>query len=577
MRLPPSALLPLLLAPLLATAPALAAPAQDASNPVTGLPAQDSVVDAIFAAEELQVMEHLATLSEGIGPRLTSSNNLTRASEWAADRFRSWGLHNVRLEEWGTFPVGFNRLGSRGDMIKPRHEPLVFTTRAWAAGTQGPSRGVVKIGPRNAEEMEAAKGSLAGCWVLTTARPRFGSDEDNLRSQLGNFYDDEDILGLIRAGRGELVHTGGNYRIDAENLPTRVDITLLAKQWQEMHALAEAGEEVVVEFDIDVEFVPGPIPLYNVIAEIPGETDELIIIGGHLDSWDGALGTQDNGTGTCTTLEAARLLGSLTEGKKPKRTIRFMLWSGEEQGLLGSRAYIRQHPEEMDRISCVLVHDGGTNACVGIHSTPGMKPMFEEIFAPIIEYTHQMEDSDLHFRINEVERLPRGIGSDHDSYLAASNPAPGYFWQQRGKTSYGFIHHTQNDVYRYARADYEEYTSRVVASAAWRFANAKTMVPRDDMMGGGPPPAPRKRMGVRLAEDGYTVSAVTPESLAAQAGIKVGDVMLKVGDVAIKDRNALRQAIREVGDQADVVVRRGDQEMTYRFDWKAGKAAPAGR
>jgi carboxypeptidase Q len=540
--------------------------AQDSGMPITGLPQTDPTVDHLFALEDLQVMDHLSQLVDGIGPRLTSSDNLTEACEWAADRMREFGLQNVRLEEWGTFPVGFNRRLMTGRQLAPLKQALVFTTMAWAAGTDGPSRGPVRLGPANPEEIASMKGTLKGSWILTSgARPRYDNDGDSFGAQLGNFFDEEGILGTISAGRGELVHTGGRSRIDYDNLPHRVAVSLRRDQWQDMHRTLEAGEAVEVEFDLDYEFVQGPIPLYNVIGEIPGETDELVIIGGHIDSWDGARGAQDNGTGTATTLEVARLLADL--GQKPKRTIRFMLWSGEEQGLLGSRAYIKANPEELDRISCVLVHDGGTNACAGIYATPAMMPMFEEIFAPIIEHTKDLEEEALRFTLREVARLPKGIGSDHDSYLSAPNPAPGFFWDQRGETSYGFIHHTQNDLYQYAERKYEEYTSRVVASAAWRFANASTMVPRKGMLGPKP-----KRIGVQLAQDGITIEQLTPGGMAAKAGIKKGDRIVRIGEASITGRNDLRAAIKKAGDREEITVRRGEQDLVFVFDWKAGKA-----
>ena len=531
--------------------------------PVTGLPSEDPVVQEILNTEDVQVMDHLTELSEGIGPRLTSSDNLTEACQWAAERFRAWGLQNVRLEEWGTFPVGYNRRVMEGRMTAPFKRRLDFASSAWAAGTDGMQEGPVRIAPANAAQLEEARGNFAGTWVLVAnTRPRFDGpeDSDDFRDQLGRFFDEEGIHGIMRASRNERVRTGGNYRISSDNLPTRVSVQLPREQWQEMYRLAEAGEEVRAGFDIEVEFVPGPIPLYNVIAEIPGETDELVIIGAHIDSWDGARGAQDNGTGTATTMEAARLLAAA--GITPKRTIRFMLWSGEEQGLLGSRAYIEQHPEEMDRISCVLVHDGGTNACSGIYATAGMMPMFGEVFAPILAHYADHEDSNLRFRLREVPSLPRGIGSDHDAYLAASNPAPGFFWDQRGETSYGFIHHTQNDHIEFARPDYQDFTTRVVASAAWRFANAEQAVPRADMFG-----APRKRLGFRVAADGVSVESLTSGGKAEAAGLQAGDKIVQVDGAAISNRGELRAAIRATGEVTEVVVQRGIEEIVFRIEW----------
>ena len=160
------------------------------------------------------------------------------------------------------------------------------------------------------------------------------------------------------------------------------------------------------------------------IADIPGSElpDEYVIIGGHIDSWDGATGTTDNGTGVATTLEAARIL--MKAGVKPRRTIRFMLWSGEEQGLLGSRAYVKAHKELMPKISAVIVHDGGTNYLAGIGGTEAMQSDFEPVFAPIKEL-----DSKYPFEVRKVAGLFGG-GSDHASFLEAN--VPGFFWRQQG-------------------------------------------------------------------------------------------------------------------------------------------------
>ncbi|MDA1261198.1 MAG: M20/M25/M40 family metallo-hydrolase, partial [Planctomycetota bacterium] len=365
------------------------------------------------------------------------------------------------------------------------------------------------------------------------------------------------------------VHTGGSYRVDPENLPTHVAITLRRDQYADIQNRVNAGEAVELEFDIQQNFVPGPIPLYNVIAEIPGtdKAAEMVIFGGHLDSWDGARGTQDNGTGTSTTLEAARILAATLreQGLQPRRTIRFMLWSGEEQGLLGSRAYAQQHPEELPLIGSVIVHDGGTNACSGIQASPHMKPMLEEVFAPMIAHTANAEDEVLRFRIVDVEGLPRGVGSDHDTYLGLG--VPGFFWNQRGNTSYGYIHHTQHDLYEEARADYQLFTARIVASAAWRLANAETMVPRTDLPGDSEGRRPRRRMGFQPGEDG-SVQAVTDGGMAAKAGLKAGDKLLKIGDREVKDMQSLFEALNAADNRAMIIWQRGSERMAAWFDWE---------
>lgn len=568
---PSQILLPLLCA---VSLPLSSLSAQTEGLPHTGLPASDPVVDAIYglADSDLQVEDLLDQLSNGIGPRLTSSQSLQEACEWAAGQFRSFGIENVRLEEWGTFPVGFDRHSMRGRMITPEPRELVFTTRSWTPGTEGNERGFAFLAPKTEEELDALRGKLSGAWILASSSnvaPRYREvpegEEEELRDRFGKMCDEEGIFGVVRPGRGELVHTSGNSQVDFQNLPTHTSIMLRRDQFRSIFDSLTDGVPVELEFDIHQTFREGPIPLYNVIAEIPGTdlADQIVIIGGHIDSWDGARGAQDNGTGTSTTLEAARLLSTILaeQNLQPRRTIRFMLWSGEEQGLLGSRAYIKQHPEELEKITGVFVHDGGTNACSGISTTPALKPLFEEVFGPIISYTAENEDEHTRFRLIEKGRLPRGVGSDHDAYLSAG--VPGFFWDQFGEANYTYIHHTQNDTTAEVRQDYQRATSRVVASAAWRVSNMDSMLPREENK-------KPQRLGVFMGE-GNKIDGVSDEGMAAEAGMMKGDQLVSIDGIAIASTRDIRKALRESGDRRTVVWQRGEEVFTAIFDYKANK------
>ncbi|HKB15282.1 MAG TPA: M20/M25/M40 family metallo-hydrolase, partial [Planctomycetota bacterium] len=421
--------------------------------------AQDPEVEKVIALgrAESRVMEHLDHLVNRIGPRLTGSVNFRLACEWTREQFEAFGLQNARIEEWGEFPVGFNRGPSWGNLLAPERKPLHFATNAWTAGTKGRVEGPAVLAPTSEEELAAVRPRLKGAWVVTRPAPSRGSGaprrearpaeaaaggadreppadgpgrrpagpDREFRDKLEKAYGEEGILGTIRADRGDLVHTGGNSRVSWEKLPARAAVTLLAAEHKEICDALNEGREVRLEFDIRNWFEKGPVKLHNVIAEIPGseKPDEIVIVGGHLDSWDGATGTTDNGTGCATTMEAARLLAKA--GAKPKRTIRFMLWGGEEQGLLGSAAWIRKHKEELPKISAVLVHDGGTNYCSGITATPPMKEAFETIFAPVKDL-----DPEIPFKVREVKGLSGG-GSDHASFLREN--VPGFFWDQKGR------------------------------------------------------------------------------------------------------------------------------------------------
>src|SRR5262249_6777002 len=154
-------------------------------------------------------------------------------------------------------------------------------------------------------------------------------------------YEDAGIAGVIRTEGTELIHTGWDFKGAEGKLPRLLTVTMLGSQHRKIVDLLRSGKDAQLSIDIDVHFRQGPIPLCDVIAELPGSERraDCVMVGGLLDSGAGATGAPDNGTGVCTPLEAARLLTAA--GAKPKRTIRFMLWTGEEQGMLGSRAYIK--------------------------------------------------------------------------------------------------------------------------------------------------------------------------------------------------------------------------------------------
>ena len=507
-----------------------------------------------------QAMKHLDELVNGIGPRLTSSDNLTKACEWAMEKFKSFGIENTPMVEWGTFPVGFNRGTLTGKMTRPEKIDFELTTRCWMPGTQGATKGHAVLAPTNAEELKALGKKLKGAWVLASSsgrRRRRGSNNsagNGFKEELAAAYREAGILGLVVGGRSEkLVHTSGNYRVTWDKLPSQVEVIIRRDQWKKVEAHLKNNKRVELEFNIENKFRKGPIKLYNVIADVKGTEfpDEYVVFGGHIDSWDGATGTTDNGTGVATTIEAARLF--MKSGIRPRRTIRFMLWSGEEQGLLGSWAWIRQNPDELKKISGVFVHDGGTNYVSGVAATRAMLPMFEKALGPISKL-----NSKLPFQIKEASSLPAGIGSDHDAFL--SSGVPGFFWRQAGKAVYNYTHHTQHDTYDAAIGEYEAHTSMVVAMAAVGLGSVDTMIPRKGMKG--------RKLGVSMDYDTMTVTAVTSGSAAKDAGILKGDKLIKVGKREIKRRRDLRRSLSSIdGDEGKVIVERDGKriELTITF------------
>jgi len=532
------------------------------------------VTDRQFAAikqeglEHSRVMAHLDHLVNRIGPRLTSSDNLTVACEWARETFASFGIDNARLEQWGTFPVGFNRGPWSGRMTKPHSMELVCNTMAWTAGTKKPSRGPLVLAPQNADEFAKMRGFLANTWLLDPPRvdPRDLGDQEEKRQlvrDLSEALEKEGGFGFVtgtNARDRDLLVTGGRQTGDFANLPSLPSVQLRGDCYDTLKQLLADNQSVEVEFDIRNHFRKGPIELYDVIADIPGTAlpDEYVVVSGHLDSWDGATGTTDNGTGTATTIEAARILMAI--GAKPRRTIRFMLWSGEEQGLLGSRAWVQKHKDEMTKYSACLVHDGGTNYVAGIAGMKEMHGQLQTVFAPVLAL-----NPDMPFAIRDIPAFTP-IGSDHESFTAAG--VPGFFWDQKGRANYTHTHHTQYDTFDAAIPEYQMHSSVVIAVGALGLANLPDLLTRENMkvnnrFGGGGGGAGGRRLGVVLDEDvGTTITELTPDGLAQKAGLKVGDRVLKIGATAIKSQADVRDAVANGPAKTTVTVKRGEQEVT---------------
>ncbi len=520
--------------------------------------------------EDSQVMRFLDHLTNRIGPRLTGSDGYENACNWARDEFVALGIANARLERWGEFPVGFNRGPSSGRMLAPVTRELRFCTNAWSAGTTGRVAGPAVIAPTNEAELDALLPKLAGAWVVAVNTPaprgqrRPAAEERAFRKARDEAYEQARIAGTIRAARGDLVVTGGSSKVDWDALPKIPSIQMVAEDHAAIVEQIEQGGDVRLEFDIRNWFERGPIQLNNVIAEIRGteKPDEIVIVGGHLDSWDGATGALDNGTGVSTTLEAARLL--VMSGAQPRRTIRFMLWGGEEQGLLGSRAWIEQNKAELPRISAVLVHDGGTNYCAGIPATEAMAPLFEPIFAPVTNL-----DPEQPFRVRKTKGISP-VGSDNDAFLSAG--VPGLFWDQRGTSNYTHVHHTQFDTYEEAIPQYQRNSAVVIAVGALGIANLPDLLPRENLRatGGG---FGGRRLGVQLDED-MRIEEVVDDSIASKAGLLAGDKLLKIGETVVGDTQELRTAMQESPAKSKVVVQRGTETLEFAIEFPADLDAP---
>lgn len=449
----------------------------------------DEIISKIVneAKTNSQAMKSLQELTSKFGPRLTSSSNLERSEKWMMDQFKRYGCTNVHLEAWGAFPVGFDRgKNSFGRMTAPTARQFEFTSPSWSEGTKGAMKGLAIACPKDKAELEAVKGKLKGAWIVMDRQPRRsrpGADAPSAEMQaqidLDSAIDAMGIAGRVYGSRSELVITSGSFRDKTfEKHPTDRSVTIRKSDMDALKASMVEGKPVELEFNLDQKFRKGPVVIHNVIAEIKGteKPDEVVIISGHLDSWDGpgAVGASDNGTGSCTALESARLL--LKAGAKPKRTIRFILWTGEEQGLYGSRSYVIQHEKEMDKISAVFVDDGGSNYIGGYNGHPDMKAILQKGMDSVVAAF-----PDLPMRYTERANPKTQIGSDQDSFNAVG--VPGFFTLETGSEKYGtqdynFIHHTQHDTMKYVIPMYMVQSSVAHAIVGLTVANADTMLPR---------------------------------------------------------------------------------------------------
>jgi hypothetical protein len=304
------------------------------------------------------------------------------------------------------------------------------------------------------------------------------------RTELRDFLRNEGAAVMIMDASKPhgLLNMTGNWRSDragadrgnaADPLPTLFmthdHYSLL---WRLASRPAPAHTRVSVE--INNTFVPGPITVYNTVGELPGseKPDEFVVVGAHLDSWDLGQGTTDNGTGTCVVLETARILSK--SGVKPKRTIRFCLFTGEEQGLYGSKAFVAAHKDDLARTSLAVVHDTGTGRVTAI-TTQGHDPL-KTIFEKELTALKDLGVKEINSR--------RMMGSDHQSFDGAG--VPGVMFQQ-DPAEYRLTHHSQSDTLDKAREPDLVQGAQVMAVMAVRVANLPGLLPRD------PPPQGRDR------------------------------------------------------------------------------------
>jgi cyclophilin family peptidyl-prolyl cis-trans isomerase/FKBP-type peptidyl-prolyl cis-trans isomerase len=435
----------------------------------------DPVVDKIinFGTTDNKVMEYIDFLTNRFGDRLTGSDGYYSACIWAVNTMRSWGMM-AEMQEAGEMPVGFNRGPWFGKMVTPKEITLDFGTPSYTAGTKGRQKGQVLISPATIEEFWTVRDSIKGAWILIDGVNSGWPRDRGGESELIRLIREAGALGTIQLSTFPIRLLFN--KVDSwEKLPTLPDIKLIDKQYNEIKEMVTEGEKVELEFDIRNYFRPGPVKYHNVIGWIPGSQfpDEYVILGGHLDGFDGGSGAIDNASGATVALEAARLI--LAAGGKPKRTVMVELWAAEEYGLLGSAAWVKQNPDKLPRISAVFNRDGGTNCISGLSVPKNMMADFQEVIKPVLgmnpKYPFELTE-----RTKPVRKGGRG-GTDTFSFLQKEVPAFGF--STKGEQVYGRTWHTTLDTYNEIIPAYEEYSSLVTAVVAYGVANLDHLLNRE--------------------------------------------------------------------------------------------------
>ncbi len=495
---------------------------------IISLSAQEKAIDHIIRTGQTdnRVMHHLDILTNRFGGRLVGSGAFEDAAQWMVREFKSWGL-DVKLEEAGSVPVGFNRGPWFGRMLSDNGMILHFATPSFTSGTKGLQRGHVLIEPKTGDEFNRMKGALKGAWVLISGKnDGFPIDRsykgDSIRNAVKaeneaiakenrdrsrrNWENGEKnemlpykefpalyyqemcqagVLGFIqsspvpiRALYDRKMMDSGEMHFDA--LPEKPDIKLDEHQFAVIQQMAKERREFLLEFDIRNHFRIGPIKYHNIIASIKGSKypDEYVIVSGHLDAYDVATGGIDCGTGIGPMMEAARMIA--LSGAKPKRTILFVAFAAEEFGLLGAKAFVKAHPDRLPKISNVFNRDGGPLPPVGISVPEAMYDDFVKICEPIKRIR-----PDYPFVVKKMEKPARRpkVPSSHDGSVFAVEGVPIFNFTTEDikghNFSYGEIWHTERDLYTKNIPEYQEHTATCIAITALGVANLDHLLSRE--------------------------------------------------------------------------------------------------
>ena len=493
-----------------------------------------------------KVMDHAFYLTDVNGPRLQSSKGYRAAADWAVKRLQEYGLSNVHLEKWAPFGKGWNLELYSGHMLEPMYQPIIAMPVAWSAGTNGVVSGnPIRVTPQTQADLDAFKGKLAGKIVMISPK----RDLAMSTTPLGVRYSDAElqeiqtaqiqIPGLFGRGApgmpagapggrggvagglspmviqaflktekpalviqvsargdgGTLMGGGLANRDTTDNPPTLV---MAAEHYNRIVRLMEHDIPVKLQFEIKTSFED--VDAFNVIAEIPGNAkkDELVMVGGHFDSWHYGTGATDNGAGSAIAMEVARVLKTLNLNMD--RTVRMALWGGEEEGLMGSRAYVKEHfadptvmkpTAEHEKVAGYWNIDNGTGKIRGIYlqGNEMCRPIFEKWLEPF---------KDLGATTITIRNTG---GTDHQAFDGVG--LPGFQFIQDTMDYETRTHHTNMDTYDRLQATDMMQMSAIEASMVYLTAVRPEKLPRKPL----PPPQPGR--GGRGGEGGAPTGAPT--------------------------------------------------------------------
>jgi hypothetical protein len=446
--------------------------------------------------ERSKVFELFSTLTDDIGPRLTGTPAYKRSAEWARDRMREFGLTDTKLETW-PFGRGWVLDKLVVEMVEPRYMPLIGYAEAWSAPTRGEIVATpVFLGSRTAADVAAMKDRLKDAIVMVAPQTQF-TREDRPQPSLAdgpvrigqppwvtpraNQADTRAIAQAVReAGVGVQIRTsegehGTVFVLGRDQGQNAVPSVVLAGEHYNMIArMLARGLPVKLRVNVQSRFLTEDPNSYNVIGDLPGADPELkseiVMVGAHLDSWHTGTGATDNADGSAVVLEAMRILKAI--GLPAKRTIRAALWGGEEEGLLGSKAYVAAHlagdanAAARDKLFAYLNLDPASGPIYGwyMEKSGPAKTLFDAWLAPL---------KDLGVRKNVIE----GIGNtDHLSFRVAG--IPGFNPIQEYKDYDVRTHHTNVDLYERVREQDLKQNAVVLAWFAWQAANTAERLPR---------------------------------------------------------------------------------------------------